>query len=126
MGDGPSRTVKSPAKGAKTSEVVKMPLGTIVEAKGKGSKNAKIIEVSPSHKQTYGKSLISKTSLSSNHVVNSTSSSFSPRKPNPQRAYVCVPFRTIFNLKQNQPYEHELTKTSESEPVKKPRPYKPF
>lgn len=69
MGEGPSGTVKSSAKVAKTSGVMKRPLGIILEAKGVGYENATKAEAFPSQKQKSVKSPIAKTSFSSDYIL---------------------------------------------------------
>lgn len=108
MGDGPFGTVKSLAKVAKTSEVMKKSLGTIPKTEVEGFETAKHVEESFAHKQPSGKYPIVETYFSSNHIVNSTSSSFTPLQhiPIPQN-----PFGTIFTSKQKQPSTSKPSKT---------------
>lgn len=82
VGDGPSRTVKSPTKVVKTLATMRRPLGTILEAKDEGFENAKKDEESPTQNQPYGNSSIDETSLPSDQVVNTLSSS-TPLQPTP-------------------------------------------
>ena len=83
MGDGHSGAVKSPAKVAKTSEDIRKPLGTIPETKVEGCEIDKQVEESHDYNQPSSKYHIAETSLSYNHIFNSTLSSFTPLKPTP-------------------------------------------
>lgn len=63
MGDGPSGTVNSPVKMAKTSRALKMSLGTIPEAEGTCFRSVKQAKVPPAQKQPSDKSPMIETSL---------------------------------------------------------------
>lgn len=66
--------MKSPAKMAKTSGVLKMPSGIIPEVEGTCYESAKQVEVLPTQNKPSCKSPIVETSFTSDNIVNTTSS----------------------------------------------------
>lgn len=121
MGEGTYGIVKPPTKVAKTYDGLRNTLRPILEAIGTRSKTPNQTKVPLAQKQPFGKSLITKTSLSFVHSDNNTS--YTPLEPSP-RPYVSIPFRTISNLKQKQTIVSETITTSVTEPSN-PKPFEP-